>query len=324
MHAVIYGSGAVGAVIGAKLALSGVDVTFIARGAHLKALQENGLTYITQKGEQQITNARFISEADDCPKADYLFLCVKAYDLPSIAQHVPRFAGQHTTIVSVQNGVPWWHFLASGNLDGFVPPSLDPNGALQKHIPLAQVLGGVIYMAGSITAPGVAQNLFSATFKVGEPDRSLSPRLNTLVEMLETARFKAPLAQDIYQEIWLKLCWNVAFNPLSVLAELSSGGIAENPEWRKQAATIMEELGQLAKAIGIAISFNIEERLSIGTQAGKHKPSMLQDYEAGKRLESAAIIGSVVEIAKHAGCATPTINETYEKLIKKAGNTLIS
>jgi 2-dehydropantoate 2-reductase len=317
MQIVIYGAGAVGSAIGAALSLVGHHVTFIARGEHLKALKAHGLTYITAKGAQTI-KATFTDDAATIAEPDYLFLTTKAYDLPGIARRVNQIAGKKALIIPVQNGVPWWHFYKlKGPMENTRIESLDPEGLLEKYIDSSRVIGGVIYMAGSVTEPGITKNLMRPRFVVGEPDGTPSPRLKTLAALLAEAGFKEPLAENIRSEIWLKLCWNIAFNPLSVLTGATSRKIAEDEGTQVIAGKMMEQAKAITDKLGIPLALDVKERLSVGIQAGDHKPSMRYDYERGKRMETDAIIGAAVEIAARLGAITPTINTIYALLRQK-------
>ncbi len=317
MKIAIYGAGAVGCAIGAQLAAANHDITFISRGAHLDALQKNGLSFTSAAGTERI-KATYVDDAANIEAPDYLFLTTKAYDLPKIAKRAAEIAGDKTVIIPVQNGVPWWHFHAlEGQLKNARIESLDPEGLLEKYIDNSRIIGGVIYMAGSVTEPGKVTNLLTPRFKVGEPDGSVSARIKTLAEMLESAGFKKTLAENIRSEIWLKLCWNVAFNPLSVLTGATSKQIATDDGTQVIASKMMEQVKNITDKLGIPLALDVKERLEVGIKAGDHKPSMRYDYEHKKRMETDAIIGAVVEIAARVGAITPTINTIYALLRQK-------
>lgn len=310
MDITIFGTGGVGSVIGGMLALAGHSVTFIARGEHLKTLQATGLTLVTAEKTHSI-QGNFISESDAAPAADYLFLTVKSYDLPAVAALVPTLVKRDGLVIPVINGLPWWH------VPGVL--SLDPKGDLQKYIPLSQLAGGVAYMGASIVTPGTAKNLMPPKLLVGSPDHTTSPRLLELGRILEKAGFKRPITDNIQREIWQKLCWNIAFNPLSVLTSASAKAIVES-ETKHTAAQMMVETAAIANAVGIPLQLNVEDQLKIAITAGDHKPSMLQDFEQGKRLEVDAIIGAVCEIALQHKINTPMLNGILALLRLKIAN----
>ncbi len=322
MKICIYGTGAVGGSLGSVLANAKGnnehEMTFIARGEHLKKMQDWGLHMITPDGDQTI-NGTFTNLMTSVPTPDYLILCVKSYSLPAIEENISRLAGPDTVIIPVINGIPWWHFLGTeGPLKDFVPECLDPKGNLRKFMPMKNVVGSVVYMAASVIEPGIVKNSkHPPRFMVSELNGAKTQRIEKLAGVLEQAGFSKPLAEDIRREIWLKLCWNIAFNPISALTGLNSAEIVEDIHTREGAVKLMRELEQIALKIGIDMKLDIEERMNVARKSGGHKPSMLQDLENKKPLEIAAIVGAPLEIAAKLGLACPTIENLHTALLKK-------
>jgi 2-dehydropantoate 2-reductase len=318
MKICIYGAGAVGGALGSVLANDGHDLTFIARGENLRKMQEWGLQMITPAGKQTI-HGHFTNLMTSVETPDYLLLCVKSYSIPIIEESVNRLTGPDTVIIPVLNGIPWWHFYGiDGPLKDFVPQCLDPKGNLQKYFPMDNVIGSVVYMASSIVEPGVIENhKHPPKFMVGEIDNQDTDRLNNTVDILKNAGFKRPYSDDIRAQIWLKLCWNIAFNPIAALASMNSAEIVEDKDTREAAVKLMRELEMIAHEIGINLKLDIEERMDVARKSGDHKPSMLQDLENGKKLETEAIVGAPLEIAQKLNLKCPTIEQLYSELKAK-------
>lgn len=318
MKICIYGTGAVGASIGSMLANAGHEMTFIARGKHLIRMQEWGLTMITPNGVQTITG-HFTNLMTTVETPDYLFICVKAFSIPEIEENVNRITGPDTVIIPVINGIPWWHFLGwEGKLKGFVPLSLDPKGNLAKFFPYPNLVGGLAYTAGAIKETGVVENLkYPPRLMIGEIDDKISPRIEKLGATLEQAGFASPIVKNIRAEIWLKLCWNIAFNPISALTGMNALQITENLETREAAVKLMRELEMVALALEIPLKLDIEERMNVARKSGQHKPSMLQDVENGRRMEIDAIVGVIAEIADKLSIECPNIDKLLSALRAK-------
>lgn len=318
MKICIYGTGAVGGSIGAMLANAGHEMTFVARGENLRKMQDWGLQIVTREGRQTI-NGHFTNLMSSVETPDYLFLCVKAFSLPEIEENVSRLVGPDTLVVPVINGIPWWHFKKwQGKLADFVPGCLDPKGNLAKYFPYDNLIGSVVYTAGSVKEPGVVENLkYPPRLMIGEPDSKISSRLTKLGKLLEDAGFKDVIREDIRAEIWLKLCWNIAFNPISALSGMNALQITENKDAREAAVKLMRELETIAQALEIPLELDIEERMNVARKSGSHKPSMLQDIEAGRKMETEAIVGAPLEIAQKLGIESPTIAQLYDRMKEK-------
>lgn len=315
MKVTIYGTGAVGGTIGSILANAGHEMTFIARGEHLKKMQEWGLQMVTPDGRQTI-HGHFTNLLTTVDTPDYLFLCVKAFSLPEIEEGVNRITGPGTIIIPVINGIPFWHFHGmQGDLKDWVPTSLDPKGNMEKFFPYENLIGSVIYMTGSVEEPGVISNYkHPPKFFVGEIDRKKSDRLSKLTTLLEEAGFKRPESENIRIEVWRKLCWNIAFNPISALTGMTSAEIVEDKDTREAGVLLMRETEEIFTKLEIPFKLDIEQVMEIARKSGSHKPSMLQDVENGKKLETESIVGVLVEIADKLDIPCPRITQLYTKM----------
>ena len=219
MKIAIIGAGAIGGYVGVKLALAGNDVSFIVRGANLEAIRRDGMKLIQHDGTELL--AREVKATNDYAAAgvqDLVILAMKAHQLEAVANDVRRLLVPHTTIVTMQNGIPFWYFHAHGGaLAGTQVKSVDPTGVITQNIPADRVLGCVVYPASELIAPGVVRHIEGDRFPLGELDGSNSERVNRVAQCFTQAGFKAPVLDDIRSEIWLKLWGNLSFNPLSAL-----------------------------------------------------------------------------------------------------------
>ena len=313
MRIAIVGAGAIGGFVGAKLALAGEQVTFIARGASLEAVQAHGVMLIGTDGREQI--ARHVAATDDYAAAgrqDLVILAVKAHQLAAVAPHVPQLLGAETPVVTMQNGIPYWYFHQhGGELAGTVLQSVDPGGLVSGAIPAARVIGCVVYPAAELRAPGTVQHIEGDRFPVGELDGTSSERVVHIAQCLTHAGFKSPVLADLRAEIWLKLWGNLTFNPVSALTRATLVDICQCPPTRELAVAMMSEAQAVAASLGISFRVSLERRIAGAEKVGRHKTSMLQDVEAGRPLEHEALLGSVVELARLTGTATPHLDAVY-------------
>ena len=298
MKIAIFGAGAIGGLLGVKLAAAGADVTFIARGPHLEAMQANGVTLKT--GEETIVvRPRCISDAAEAGVQDYVFVTLKAHSLPAAAPDIARMMGPQSALVTGINGVPYWYFYG---LDG--PwrdrrvESVDPGGKLWNILPPSQAIGSVVYPAAEVIAPGVIEHTYGDRFSLGEPDGSRSPRVEALSKAMIGAGLKAPVRPKIRDEIWVKLWGNLAFNPLSALTLSTLDRLAGRADLREVARSMMVEAKAVAEALGVRFAIDVEKRIDGAAEVGEHKTSMLQDLERGRPMEIDALLGAVVELGE--------------------------
>jgi len=321
----VVGAGAIGGLLGARLALSGHDVTVIDRGAHLAAIQKNGLTLIDLDGSERVARTVDARDSlDGLARQDLIILAVKAHFLDSIARQIPALADPRTTIMTVQNGIPWWYFHHHGGPhDGRRLRSVDPTGVLEKNIDSGLIVGGVVYPAAAVPEPGVIKHIEGDYFPVGELDGRESDRVKRLYDLLVGAGFRSRILDDIRSEIWLKAWGNLSFNPISALTHATLASICQMPETRKLAATMMREAQDIAETLGITFRHTIEKRIAGAEQVGAHKTSMLQDVELGRSLEIEALVGAVLELAEITGTPAPSIEAIYA-CVKLLNQTMLA
>lgn len=307
MNVCIFGAGAIGGLLGAKLARAGDDVTLIARGPHLAAIRERGLT-VTGSGETFTVKPRATDKPEETGIQDFVIVALKANAVPGIAEQMQPLLGPDTAVVMAVNGVPWWYFYGvEGPFRDRRLKSLDPEDRLWKMIGPQRTIGCVVYPAAEIVAPGHIQHIEGDRFSLGEPDGRKSERVLALGRALAAAGFKAPVKTDIRSEIWVKLWGNAAFNPISALTGATLRAICEDPGTAQLAAAVMREVEQVANALGVVMPISLERRMAGTSAVGEHKTSMLQDLEKGRPLELDAIVAAVIELAEMTGVDVPQL-----------------
>lgn len=309
----IVGAGAMGGLLGAGMASSGLEVTLMDTGEHLAAIQRNGLRLIAPDGtETRVQNTRAVARFEEAGPQDVVFLSLKAHQVRDVAGKMAALYTTDTTVVTLQNGIPWWYFQKHGGpYEGRRILALDPDGIIETGIPFPRILGGVAYASGEILEPGVVRHMEGRRFPVGEPDGSESARVRCVVELLSHAGFKSYILKDIRSEIWLKALGNLCFNPLSALTQATLVDICRFPETRALAARMMEEARTAAEKMGIRFRRTIEDRIAGAERVGAHRTSMLQDAAAGRPLETQALLGAVLEITRLTGTPAPVLAAVY-------------
>ncbi|MGF6349224.1 2-dehydropantoate 2-reductase [Variovorax sp. LT1R20] len=323
MKIAVIGAGAIGGLVGAKLALAGEDVTFIVRGANLAAIKANGFKLVSAEGEEQVArNVKATDSYDEAGPQDIVILAMKAHQVEAVANDVPKLFGPETMVVTMQNGIPYWYFHNHGGaLAGTPVRSVDPTGLVSAKVPAERVIGCVVYPASELIAPGVVKHIEGDRFPVGELDGSSSERVNRVSACFTGAGFKAPVLDNIRSEIWLKLWGNLTFNPISSLSHSTLVDICQYPPSRDLAAAMMREAQAVAHKLGIEFRVTLEKRIAGAEKVGKHKTSMLQDVEAGRAPEIDALVGAVVELARLTDTSTPHIDTVYT-LVKLLARTM--
>jgi 2-dehydropantoate 2-reductase len=314
MKIAIVGAGAIGGYLGARLSVSGEDVTFIARGPNLAAIQANGMRLRLEDGtEIHARDVRAFEKMADAGKQDFVLLTLKAHQVGAIAADLAAHLCHETTaIVTMQNGIPWWYFhKLGGPLEGTRLRTADPDGRIAQHLDPARVIGSVVYPAANLVAPGTVHVVEGNRFGLGELDGTTTPRLKTIVDALIKAGFRVPIARDIRSEIWLKLWGNTSLNPLSALTHATLEDMCRYPLTRQLIAAMMAEAEAVANAVGVQFKISIEKRIAGAEAVGAHKTSMLQDVELGRPLELEALVGSVVELGQLLKVPTPSISAVY-------------
>ena len=320
MKFTVVGAGAIGAFVGAMLARSGEDVTLIARGPHLRAMQEHG---VRVRGALGSFDAR-VSATDDpatVGAVDVVLLTLKAHSLTTMAPRLAPLICAETSVVSAQNGIRWWYFYHhGGDWDGTQLESVDPGGVINQSIDPARVIGCVIYPSAIITEPGIIQHIEGTRFAIGEPDGSKSERCRKIADAFIKAGLRCPIRTNIRHDMWVKLMGNVAYNPISALTRATLIEIVQCAETRQLAASIMAEAESVAQRLGIEMGVSIEQRLEGAEKVGHHKTSMLQDLESGRPMELEAIVGAVVELGDRMRLPLPCTKAIYAcvKLLAEA------
>jgi 2-dehydropantoate 2-reductase len=316
----ILGAGAIGGLLGARLAKHGDDVVLIARGPHLTAMRSDGLRLIEPDGETVVR----LDATDDFAalrETDAVFVTLKAHSLPAVAERLAGAIGPSTMVVSAQNGLPWWYFQRhGGDLEGMHLETVDPGGAVARAIDPLNVIGCVVYPAASLVAPGVVKHVEGERFSLGELDGVRSDRIVELSRVLAGAGFKAPVQQRIRQELWLKLLGNAVFNPISALTRSTLEEMATSELVAGVVRSAMEEVEAVARHVGVEVEMSIDQRISGAARVGAHKTSMLQDLEAGRPTEIDPMVGSVVELGDRLGVDVPHLRTIYAcvKLLERS------
>jgi 2-dehydropantoate 2-reductase len=313
MKICIVGAGAIGGYLGAKLAIVGETVTLIARGAHLEAMQQQGLRLRSVDGsENVIKNVVATQTIKEAGIQDVVILALKAQSVPSVAPQLAALYGPETMVVTAQNGIPWWYFRKMDTpYANYRIQSVDPDGTVEANIPVDRVIGCVVYPAAALIAPGIVQHIEGERFTLGELDGTKSDRLQALSQTFRQAELKAPIRNQIRNELWVKLWGNLAFNPISALTRATLDRICQYPPSRDLARQMMAEAQAIGEKLGVEFGISLEQRIAGAEKVGAHKTSMLQDIEAGRPTEVDAIVGAVAELGRLVGVATPHIDAVY-------------
>ncbi len=309
MKIAVVGAGAIGGYLGARLALAGEQVTFIARNRNLEAINSRGFRLILEDGSELHTRAlRAVQRMADAGPQDVVLLTVKAHQVVDLLPELRALFGPQTAVVTMINGVPWWYFhKLAGPYEGRQLQSVDPDGRIAAAIEPERVIGSVVYPAAELVEPGVVRVIEGNRFTLGEPDGSRSERIDALSQAMMKAGFKAPVSKDIRGEIWVKLWGNLSFNPISALTHATLQDISRFPPTRALAAAMMTEGQAVGEALGVQFRISLDKRIAGAEAVGAHKTSMLQDVENGRALELEALVGAVIELGRVTGVATPTI-----------------
>ena len=311
MRFLIAGAGAIGAYIGARMAHAGLDVTLFARGPHLRAMQEHGVQVKSGDGDF-IARPTIVSSLEEVGPVDVVFLGVKAHALPQLAPQLRPVLGADTTVVSTQNGIPWWYFQGfGGDWEGLRLERVDPGGVISSAIEARRVVGSIIYFATEIAEPGVIQHTEGNRITLGEPGGTRSDRIRAIAEALIASGFRCPVTTRIRHEIWVKVLGNASFNPVSALTRATLAQIARDPGTALVIRSIMQEVEQVSTKLGMELPISIDQRIAGAEKVGEHKTSMLQDLEAGRPMELEALVGAVVELGERVGLPMTCTRTVY-------------
>jgi 2-dehydropantoate 2-reductase len=311
MKFAVLGAGAIGAYVGAALARGGSDVTLIARGEHLRAMQAHGVRVESPRGdftENVPATDDFAAMAD----ADVVFVGLKANSLPEVAPRLADTLRTDALVIGAQNGIPWWYFQRhGGRLDGHRLQSVDPDGTISEAIPPENVIGCVIYCSTELAAPGVVRHIEGTRFAIGTPSGDVSERCREISAAFTAGGLKCPIAPNLREHIWLKLLGNAAFNPITTITRTTMGELARSSSATACARSVMEECAAVAAALGIELPVSIDRRMEGALAVGDHRTSMLLDWEAGKPLELDCMTGAIIEIGDLVSVPVPTVRTLH-------------
>lgn len=313
MKFAVVGAGAVGGLIGARLWAAGRDVTFIDRGEHLATIRSRGLRVVLDDGSEiHVTPERAVASPAEAGPHDVVLLAVKSYQIVDVVPQLEHLCHAGTSIVTLQNGLPWWYFQRhGGEHEGRSLRSLDPDGRIAASVDPRRIIGCVVYPAAALVEPGVVRVMEGNRLALGELGGSTTTRIERLASHLVQAGFKAPVIPDIRNEVWLKLWGNLSFNPISALTRATMAEICQYAATRELAAQMMHEAEVIAARLGVTFRVGIERRIAGAEKVGAHKTSMLQDLEHGRPSEIEALMGSVIELGDLTGSPTPAIRAVY-------------
>lgn len=316
MKICIYGLGAIGGLLGARLARAGCQVSAIARGATLQQVRAHGLELIEQiDGQTQSTH--WPIEVDEHPQEmgpqDLVILSVKTTALPDVARHIGPLLGPETAVLSAMNGIPWWflHGLNEAPSTLHLDP-VDPNGEVSRAIPAHQVLGCVTHLSAAVPCAGSVKHVAGQRLIVGEPSGGVqTARAQSVIAQLRHAGFDVEGAERIQQEIWFKLWGNMTMNPMSAITGATGDLILDDPLVRHFLSGCMLEAAEVGARIGLPIQADPESRHAVTRQLGAFKTSMLQDVEASKAVELDALLGIVLHLARQLRVDTPQLDALF-------------
>lgn len=308
MKICIYGAGAIGGWMGARLAAQGEQVSVLARGATLAALQTHGLR-LQQEGCLLQVPVQVADNAADLGVQDLVVVAVKAPALAEVARGIAPLLGPNTMVLTAMNGVPWWFFQGfGGRYQGTPLQAVDATGAIAAAIPAPHVIGCVVHAGTSVPEPGLVQHHFGNKLILGEPAGGRSARVQQLADMLARAGFEAPVSDCIQKDIWFKLWGNMTVNPVSAITGATTDLIMADPLVCGFTSRVMLEAKEIGLRVGIPIDQQPEDRHAITRKLGAFKTSMLQDVEAGKSVELDALVGAVRELGLLTGVDTPCMD----------------
>jgi 2-dehydropantoate 2-reductase len=318
MKICIYGAGAIGGYLGVQLARAGADVSLVARGAHLAAMRDRGLT-LRIGDEERVVHPRCTDDPAALGVQDVVIICLKAHAITGVIDRMHPLLGAHTRIVTAVNGIPFWYFYKHGNVyEGTVLDSVDPGGRQWRELGAARAIGCIVYPATEIEAPGVIRHVYGNNFPLGEPSGEITADVERLSALFETAGLKAPVLERIRDEIWLKLWGNVCFNPISALTHATLDVICTDTRTRALAKAMMQETQAIAETFGARLRVDVERRIDGACKVGAHKTSMLQDLERGRPMEIDPLVTVVQEMGRLTGIPTPAIDSVLALVAQRA------
>ena len=318
MRICIYGAGAIGAWLGVQLSLAGEDVTMIARGPHLAAMQKNGARLLINR-EERVAHPRCIEDPAEAGPQDYVIVTLKAHSFPGIVDQVQPLLDEDTAVVTGVNGIPWWYFYQlEGPWNNHKLESVDPAGRIWEAIGPQRAIGCVVYPAAEIAEPGVIRHIEGDRFVLGEPDGRQSERTESLCSALKSAGFTCRVRNNIRDDIWVKLWGNLCFNPISALTHATLDLVAGEPGTAGVCRQMMLEAQAIGEKLGAKFRITVDKRLAGGAAVGPHKTSMLQDLELGRPMEIDALVTVMQELGRLVDVPTPTIDVVLPLIQQRA------
>jgi 2-dehydropantoate 2-reductase len=318
MRICVYGAGAIGAWLGVQLSLAGKEVTLIARGSHLEAMQKNGVKLLID-GEERVAHPRCLEDPAGAGPQDYVIITLKAHSLPGIADRIQPLLGPDTAVVTGVNGIPWWYFYKLGGpYENHQLESVDPGGRFWDAVGPDRAIGFVVYPAAEIAEPGVIRHIEGDRYTMGEPDGQSSERTDKLCAALKEAGFKSRVRDNIRDDIWIKLWGNLCFNPISALTHATLDKVAGEEGTGGVCRLMMLEAQQIGEKLGASFRVDVDRRLAGGAAVGAHKTSMLQDLELGRPMEIDALVTVVQELGQLVKVPTPTIDVVLALIQQRA------
>ena len=309
----VIGSGAIGGYLAVKLALSGQDVTVVARNRNLDAIRTRGIELLNHDGEHEArVQVSAVPTPHEAGAQDVVILAVKAHQVAPLVNDLAALVHGETVLIPMQNGIPWWYFQRLNSpYEGRTVESVDPGGVIARSIDPERIVGCVVYPAAELQAPGVVRHVEGTRFPIGELDGQTTERAQTISAALTAAGLKSPILPDVRSEIWLKLWGNLSFNPISALTHATLEDICKYPASRELARTMMLEAQAIAQKVGARFRVDVEQRIAGAEKVGAHKTSMLQDVESGREPEIDALLGSVIELGHITDTPTPALDAVY-------------
>jgi 2-dehydropantoate 2-reductase len=318
MRICIYGAGAIGGYMGCMLSKTDADVSLIARGPHLAAMQTRGLKLLMD-GEETVHQVNCTDDPATLPPQDFVIVTLKAHSVPSIVPRIKDLLTPGGSVVTAVNGIPWWYFYGlAGPLENTRLNSVDPGGRQWEELGPERAIGCVVYPATDLVEPGVIKHIEGNRFTLGEPGGEKSERVRALAQVFIEGGLKAPIRPRIRDDIWIKLWGNLSFNPISALTHATLDVIATEAGTRDIAQRMMIEAQTIAESLGVRFSVDIDKRIAGAAAVGAHKTSMLQDLEQGRPMEIDALLTVVQEMGKMTNTPTPYIDTILALVVQRA------
>jgi 2-dehydropantoate 2-reductase len=306
----VFGAGAIGSHLATRAALGGADVVVVARGAHLDAMQQRGITLRAHDGVKTV-QVQAVATAEEVGPVDAVLVTTKVPALPAAARAIAPLLGPDTPVVFVTNGIPWWYFLRQAPLrEDKRIPLLDPDGEIERSIGIHRTLGGVVYSASAVTAPGVVTSEHAdIRLFLGEPSGIVLPRAQAIAQAINAGGMPCQVVTDIRHRIWGKLIGNLTSGPLCILSRSDMMTTLSDPAIYAAAIAIAEEGAALAQAYGEELVTSAQSRMKRSAMIA-HKPSILQDLELGRAMEIDALFTVPLDMAHQARVPMPVFELT--------------